>query len=78
MLVSLFALCSVLAQQPLLESELIFTPEPLHNHGSSIVETPQGDLLACWFHGTGERNSDDVQVLGARKRKGEIAWSAPF
>jgi predicted neuraminidase len=63
---------------PALEDELIFPMNPKHNHGSSIVETPEGDLLACWFHGSGERNSDDVLVQGARKRKGDLAWSAPF
>lgn len=61
-----------------LDSELIFPMDPKHNHGSSIVETPEGDLLACWFHGSGERNSDDVLVQGARKRKGSDAWSEPF
>ncbi|GMV93643.1 MAG: hypothetical protein AMXMBFR82_34210 [Candidatus Hydrogenedentota bacterium] len=64
--------------QPLFEQELIFPPNPQHNHGSSIVEAPNGDLLACWFHGSGERQSDDVLVQGARKRKGETEWSEPF
>jgi predicted neuraminidase len=59
-------------------SELIFPFNPKHNHGSSIVETPEGDLLACWFHGSGERTADDVLVQGARKRAGEDTWSAPF
>ena len=63
---------------PAFESELIFPMDPRHNHGSSIVETPGGDLLACWFHGSGERNSDDVLVQGARKRAGSDTWSAPF
>lgn len=63
---------------PALESELIFPMNPKHNHGSSLVETPDGDLIACWFHGSGERNSDDVLVQGARKRKGASEWSAPF
>lgn len=70
-------LCA-LAQTPLYEAQPIFPPQPLHNHGSSIVETPEGDLLVCWFHGTGERRADDVQIMGARKRNGETAWSAPF
>jgi len=75
---SLLVLFGLLAQQPLYESELIFPPQPLHNHGSGIVETPEGDLLTCWFNGTGERKNDDVQILGARKRKGATEWSAPF
>jgi predicted neuraminidase len=57
---------------------LIFPLEHWHNHGSCIVETPTGGLLACWFHGSGERRSDDVKVLGARKPAGAERWSAPF
>lgn len=63
---------------PFLESELIFPLEVLHNHASCIVETPRGDLLVCWFRGTGERTADDVQIMGARQRAGTRAWSAPF
>lgn len=63
---------------PLFESQIIFPLEGWHNHGSSIVECPNGDLLVCWFHGSGERTADDVQILGARKRKGAKNWSAPF
>jgi predicted neuraminidase len=72
-------LCSVSADAaPLHDAEFIFPPNPQHNHGSSIVEAPNGDLLACWFHGSGERQSDDVMVQGARRRKGETTWSEPF
>ena len=49
-----------------------------HTHGSSIVECPNGDLLACWYRGSGERKADDVLVEGARLRRGETAWSPPF
>ncbi|HOZ50102.1 MAG TPA: exo-alpha-sialidase [Candidatus Hydrogenedentes bacterium] len=59
-------------------AELIFDPNPKHNHGSSVVQTPDGDLLACWFHGSGERTADDVLIQGARKRAGSSAWSEPF
>ena len=64
--------------QPFLQSELIFPLEHWHNHGSCIVECPNGDLLVCWYHGSGERTADDVAVLGSRKRKGKQQWSAPF
>lgn len=67
-----------LAQAPLHHAELIFPPNPKHNHGSSIVQAPNGDLLACWFHGSGERTADDVIIQGARKRVGEKSWSEPF
>lgn len=66
------------AAPPLYRAELIFPPESWHNHSSSVVELPNGDLLACWFHGSGERQADDVKVLGARLRKGARAWTTPF
>lgn len=63
---------------PFLTSELLFPAEHWHNHGSCIVETPRGDLLVCWFHGSGERKSDDVRVEGARLRRGSTRWSERF
>ncbi|MGH9338224.1 MAG: sialidase family protein [Acidobacteriota bacterium] len=56
----------------------IFEPIALHVHGSGIVELPNGDLLTCWFEGSGERWADDVLIKGARLRTGEEAWSEPF
>jgi predicted neuraminidase len=84
-LCSLTALCSALAvltstvfaEKPSFQSEIIFPLEHWHNHGSCIVETPKGDLIVCWFHGSGERNADDVKIEGARKRKDGV-WSARF
>jgi predicted neuraminidase len=64
--------------KPFLTSELLFPLEHWHNHGSAVVELPNGDLLACWFHGSGERTADDVVVRGARLARGSRAWSAPF
>ena len=49
-----------------------------HAHGSTIVELPNGDLLAAWFQGSGERWADDVQILGARLIRGSESWSQPF
>jgi predicted neuraminidase len=66
------------AEKPFLTSELIFPFEHWHNHGSCIVEAPNGDLIVCWFHGSGERTADDVKVEGARRRKGAKAWSERF
>ena len=54
------------ANEPQYSSELIFPLESWHNHSSSIVETPNGDLLVCWFHGSGERTADDVLIRAAR------------
>src|ERR1044071_10160314 len=56
------------------EAELIFPLEHWHNHASMIVECPNGDLLVCWFHGSGERTADDVKIEGARLRKGSKTW----
>lgn len=66
------------ASAPFLNSEIIFPLEAWHNHSSCIVECPNGDLLVCWFHGSGERNADDVKIEGARKRKGAKNWSPRF
>jgi predicted neuraminidase len=63
---------------PIYEAELIFPPEALHNHGSCIVECPNGDLLVCWYRGSGERRADDVAVFGARRQRGEKRWCEPF
>ena len=49
-----------------------------HAHGSSIVELPNGDLLAAWFQGSGERWADDVRIMGARLIQGSDSWSEAF
>ena len=61
-----------------LDGGLIFPLHDKHSHSSSIVECPNGDLLACWYHGSGERRADDVQVQGARSRDGGKTWSPVF
>ncbi len=66
------------SERPLFEAELVFPLETWHNHASCIVETPNGDLLACWFHGSGERTADDVKIEAARLRKGRRQWSPRF
>jgi predicted neuraminidase len=58
--------------------EFIFPPQGLHAHASSIVELPDGRLLACWYFGSGERTADDVKVQAAYLKKGAAAWDAPF
>jgi predicted neuraminidase len=63
---------------PFHTSELIFPLEHWHNHASMVVECANGDLLVCWFHGSGERQADDVIVEGARLRKGAKTWSPRF
>ena len=63
---------------PFLRGELIMPPETLHNHGSCIVEAPNGDLIVCWFNGSGERTADDCKIVGARLPKGAAKWSPRF
>ncbi|HTG44205.1 MAG TPA: exo-alpha-sialidase, partial [Verrucomicrobiae bacterium] len=65
-------------EEPFLKGEFLFPQEHWHNHASCIVEAANGDLLVCWFHGSGERTADDVKIEGARKRKGEEHWSERF
>lgn len=60
------------------EKSLIFPLQEQHVHSSSIVELPNGDLLSCWFQGSGERTANDVVVNGARLKKGAKKWSKPF
>lgn len=57
---------------------LIFPVQPQHTHGSSIVKLPNGDILAAWFQGSGERTADDVRIMGARLVKDTGKWSEPF
>ena len=79
-----FAVCSVAfvsgqaTDRPFHTAEFVIPLEHWHNHASTVVELPSGDLFVCWFHGSGERTADDVVVRGARLRKGSRTWSAPF
>lgn len=72
------ALACIAAVRADSNEELVFPFHPKHNHSPCIVECGNGDLLMCWYRGSGERRSDDVVILGARKRKGESKWSEPF
>jgi predicted neuraminidase len=76
-LFSLYLVLPVSAQE-LTIGEPIFPLQTEHTHGSTIVELPNGDLLAAWFQGTGERWADDVRIMGARLPKGKAQWTTPF
>jgi len=82
MRVALFILVATVnaatAAPPFYKSELIFPLEKIHNHSSSIVELPNGNLLVCWFHGSGERTADDVVIDAARFSQKTGKWGAPF
>jgi predicted neuraminidase len=56
----------------------IFQFQNKHVHGSSIIEAPNGDLIACWFYGSGERTANDVIIQGSRLKKGSNEWDPIF
>jgi len=57
------------------KGEFIFETAPFPScHASTIVELPNGDLLAAWFGGTAE-GKPDVAIWGSRNVNG--TWSAP-
>lgn len=60
------------------ESQIIFPLQEQHVHAPTVVECPNGDLLAAWFQGSGERQADDVALWGARLKNGDFNWSKPF
>ncbi|MBX3177016.1 MAG: exo-alpha-sialidase [Candidatus Hydrogenedentes bacterium] len=74
------AVLTLLAATPAVAAEAVhmFPPQGKHVHSSSIVECPNGDLLATWFHGSGERSANDVRIQGARLKKGASAWGPVF
>ncbi len=68
-----------IAQPAAIEKSLLLFPlQDKHVHASSVVYLPNGDLLAVWFYGSGERSADDVKLMGARLGKGKTTWSDPF
>jgi len=56
----------------------IFPFQDKHVHASSLVEILDGDLIACWFYGSGERTANDVLIQGSRLRKGSDNWGPVF
>ncbi|MEN8117226.1 MAG: exo-alpha-sialidase [Bacteroidota bacterium] len=79
LLIILFAVIPLLScgQQEFMQTE-IFPLQEEHAHGATIVELKNGDMLAAWFQGHGERWADDVRIMGARLLKGEKKWTEPF
>jgi hypothetical protein len=85
--VAIVALCasfSVADTAPLYRERFIFSGDRGHVHASSIVETPDGSLLAVWyengpqnpayyFQGGDADKSDDVRIAGeALARRGSV------
>ncbi len=77
-LVAVGAAAQAAAEVPFHRAGFVFPLEHWHNHSSSIVELPSGELLVCWYHGSGERTADDVKVEGARLAPGATRWSGRF
>ncbi len=67
-----------LQAQNRLESSFIFPIQDTYVHASSLVELPNGDLLTCWFEGSGERKANDVVINGARFSIKKGTWSSKF
>lgn len=63
---------------PRFDAEFIFPLERWHNHSSSVVELPGGDLFAVWYNGSGERTADDVKIEGARWDRETRRWGPRF
>ena len=77
-LLLLLLLLGITYGKPLFQQYSIFPFQDKHVHGSSVIELPNGDLLSCWFHGSGERKANDVRIKGSRLKKGSNKWSAIF
>jgi predicted neuraminidase len=79
----IFSGCGLFGQSPEKKlnrvwETLIFPLQEKHTHACSFVELPNGDMLAAWYYGSGERNADDVKILGSRLKKGSKTWSDTF
>lgn len=79
LLIATSTIAQVVPKEKVVEVEkLLFPLQAEHVHGSSIVALPNGDFLAAWFQGSGERTADDVKIMGARLRKKDKEWGDPF
>ncbi|MBT3443950.1 MAG: exo-alpha-sialidase, partial [Flavobacteriaceae bacterium] len=65
-------------QAKIIQKQNIFPLQTQHVHSSSMIELTNGDLLSCWFQGSGERKADDVKIMGSRLKKGAKKWEEPF
>ena len=77
-LILLSLLLGLINGKPLFQQYSIFPFQDKHVHGSSVIELPNGDLLSCWFHGSGERKANDVRIKGSRLKKGSKQWGDIF
>ncbi|HEV3484406.1 MAG TPA: hypothetical protein VG106_03290, partial [Vicinamibacterales bacterium] len=74
---------------PVHRERFIFSEGRGHVHASSVIETPNGSLLAVWYEngprsdafyyrGGDEDKADDVRIAAARLAPGATEWGPPF
>lgn len=71
-----------LADAQMFMEPIVYVKEPVygstafgsHNHQPSVIECPNGDMLAIWFSAN-EENSRDIRVLSSRLKKGTGEWT---
>lgn len=52
--------------------------DKIANHGSTMVELPDGSLFSVWFNGNGERDGNLTKLIGSRSKDGGNTWTEPF
>lgn len=66
------------AESAVFSSRMLFPLHPQHNHAPGLAELSDGELIASWYRGSGERSADDVAVYGARLKPGQNDWGPEF
>lgn len=67
-----------LGESPEFFTQAIFPSEHKHNHASTLIESAPGFFLAAWYSGSGERQSDDVEIQGSWLAPGRGGWGPRF
>lgn len=49
-----------------------------HTHGSTIVKLHNGEMMAAWFQGNGERDGTTTRIMASRLPVGATEWTEPF
>jgi len=71
------AACNDNQNRELIQTE-IFPRTTEQTHGATVVQLPNGDLMAAWFQGSGERWADDVRIMGSRYMSRKRSWGKPY
>lgn len=56
--------------------EAFLPPMGAENHGSNVIELPNGDLACVWFGGDKE-GANNVNIVFSRLPKGALQWTTP-